>query len=125
MRKINGISIEDFERALDEYFDEMLIAPWREGPGPGGLAHSQVIDRGDYYEVRIAVPGVDPNRIGVEMIGEQLCVRAPAGRQGRIESTYSFAAPVNHGAVRARWARGVLVVSLPKLGPTRIKINYC
>jgi HSP20 family molecular chaperone IbpA len=124
MRRLVVISIEDFERALDEYFDEVLIAPWREAPAPAGLANPQVADCGDYYEVRIAVPGVDPGGIQVEMMGEQLCVRAPAGRQGRIESTYSFAAPVNRDGVQARWAGGVLVVSLPKLRPTRIKINH-
>jgi HSP20 family molecular chaperone IbpA len=123
MGRLVVISIEDFERALDEYFDEVLIAPWREGPGPTGLANPQVVDCGDYYEVRIAVPDIDPGGIQVEMMGERLCVRAPAGRQGKIESTYSFAAPVNRDAVQARWAGGVLIVSLPKLRSTRIKIQ--
>jgi HSP20 family molecular chaperone IbpA len=124
MAKRPGISVEDFERALDEFFDEMLISRWRRSADdPDELENSQIVDQYDRYEIRIAIPRTDPNRIEVEVSGQRLSVRAPGGPEGSFHRTYSFNAPIESEAVVAKWLDDVLVVSAPKQKPKRIKIN--
>lgn len=122
MRRRTGFSAEDFERAIDEFFDEMLISRWR-SVAPEEFERAQVLDLPDAYQVRIAIPGADPGTIAVEMSGQKLCVRAPAGRDGTFESAYSFAVPVDDHAVEANWSQGVLTVRVPKQKPRIIKVN--
>ena len=123
MAKRAGISVEDFERALDEFFDEMLISRWRRSSERDEFEKAEILDHPDRYEVRVAVPNVDPTRIEIEVAGQRLSVRAPAGPEGMFESAYSFALPIQAEAVEARWNDNVLVVMVPKQKPKRIKVN--
>jgi HSP20 family molecular chaperone IbpA len=123
MAKRAGIGIEDFERALDEFFDEMLISRWRRPAERDEFEKAEVLDHLDRYEVRIAVPNVDPERIEIDVAGQRLSVRAPTGADGTFETAYSFAAPIEAEAVQARWANHTLVVIVPKQKPKRIKVN--
>jgi HSP20 family molecular chaperone IbpA len=118
-----GIGVLDFERALDEFFDEMLISRWRRAGERDEFENAQIFDHPDRYEVRIAVPNVDPERIEIDVAGQRLSVRAPAGAQGTFESAYSFAAPIEAEEVEARWNNHTLVVIVPKQKPKRIKVN--
>jgi HSP20 family molecular chaperone IbpA len=122
MAKRTGISVADFERAFDEFFDEMLISRWRRAADSGDLEHSQVIEGPEHYEMRIAVPNADPNLIEVEVSGQRLLVRAP-GPDGTFERSYSFAVPIEDAAVQARWSDHTLVIVVPKQKPKRIKVN--
>ena len=122
MAKRSGITVADFERAIDEFFDEMLISRWRRSARAEEFERSQVLDRGDRYEARIPMPGADPDRIEVEVAGQRLSVRAP-GRDRMFESAYSFAAPIDDNQVGARWSEETLLVSLPKQKPKRIKVS--
>jgi HSP20 family molecular chaperone IbpA len=123
MAKRTGISVEDFERALDEFFDEMLISRWRRAPERDAVEKAQILDHPDRYEVRVVVPNVDPERIEIDIAGQRLSVRAPAGREGTFETAYSFAVPIEAEAVQARWIDQTLVVVVPKQKPKRIKVN--
>ena len=124
MAKRAGISVEDFERALDELFDEMLISRWRRSTiERDEFEKAEVLDHPDRYEVRVAVPSVDPQRIEIDVAGQRLTVRAPAGPEGIFETTYSFAVPIEAEAVVARWTDHTLVVMVPKQKPKRIKVN--
>jgi HSP20 family molecular chaperone IbpA len=122
MAKRSGITVADFERAIDEFFEEMLISPWRKSAQGVAIEPTQVTDRGDHYEVRLAMPGADPERIEVEVSGQRLSVRAP-GRNRIFESAYSLAVPIDEDKVAARWSEDTLVVNLPKQKPKRIKVN--
>jgi len=121
MARRAGISVLDFERALDEFFDEMLISRWRRSAERDEFENAQVLDHPDRYEVRIAVPHVDPERIEIDVAGQRLSVRAP-GSDGTFETDYSFAVPIEAEAVQARWADHMLVVIVPKQKPKRIKV---
>jgi len=122
MAKRAGIGIADFERAFDEFFDEMLISRWRRARA-GESENAQVLDHPDRYEVRIAAPNLDPERIEVDVAGQHLSVRAPIGPEGIFETGYSFAAPIEPEAVQARWSDHTLVIVVPKQKPKRIKVN--
>jgi HSP20 family molecular chaperone IbpA len=123
MARRAGIGVLDFERALDEFFDEMLISRWRRAAERDEFENAQVLDHSDRYEVRIAVPNVDPERIEIDVAGQRLSVRAPAGSEGTFENAYSFAVPIEVEAVQARWTDHTLVVIVPKQKPKRIKVN--
>ncbi len=123
MRKRSGIMGGDFERVIDEFFDEMLITPWR-CAGAEQFQRARVIEHRDRYELRIAIAGVDPHQIEVEMSGQRLWVRAPTGRGGRAEDVYSFAASIEAEKVVASWSHDTLVVVLPKVQPTRVKVEH-
>ena len=123
MARRTGISIEDFERAVDEFFDEMLISRWRRTPGRDEVEKAQILDHSDRYEVRVAVPNVDPKHIEIDVAGQRLSVRAPAGSDGTFETAYSFAVPIEAEAVEARWSDHTLIVIVPKQKPKRIKVN--
>jgi HSP20 family molecular chaperone IbpA len=123
MARRAGISVEDFERALDEFFDEMLISRWRRTAERDEFENAQILDHPDRYEVRIAVPTVDPERIEIDVAGQRLSVRAPAGSEGTFETAYSFAVPIEAEAVQARWTDHTLIVMVPKQKPKRIKVD--
>ena len=123
MARREGISVLDFERAIDEFFDEMLISRWRRGPLRDELENAQVLDHPDRYEVRIVAPHIDPERIEIDVAGQRLSVRAPAGPEGSFESAFSFAVPIESEAVQARWSDHTLIVIVPKQKPKRIKVN--
>jgi HSP20 family molecular chaperone IbpA len=126
MARRAGISVEDFERAIDEFFDEMLISRWRRAPERDEFENAQILDHPDRYEVRVAVPNVDPEQIEIDVAGQRLSVRAPAGSagsEGTFESAYSFAVPIEAEAVEARWSDRTLIVIVPKQKPKRIKVN--
>src|SRR5271168_3812377 len=102
MAKRAGISVEDFERALDEFFDEMLISRWRRSSERDEFEKAEILDHPDRYEVRVAVPNVDPKLIEIDVSGQCLSVRAPAGAEGVFETAYSFAVPIEAETVEAR-----------------------
>jgi HSP20 family molecular chaperone IbpA len=118
-----GIGVLDFEQTLDEFFDEMLISRWRRAGERDEFENAHIFDHPDRYEVRIAAPNVNPERIEIDVAGQTLSVRAPAGPEGNLESTYSFAVPIEAEAVEARWTNHTLVVVIPKQKPKRIKVN--
>ena len=113
----------DFERAFEEFFDEMLISRWRRVRMPDELENAQDLDHPDRYEVRIVAPNLNPERAEIDVAGQRLSVRAPVGPEGIFETAYSFAAPIEAEAVKARWSDHTLVIIVPKQKPKRIKVN--
>jgi len=122
MARRKGIGVLDFERTLDEFFDEMLISRWRRAAERDAFENTQVLDHPDRYEVRIVVPNVDPNLIEIDLTGQRLSVRAP-NAEGFFETDYSFAVPIEAEAVKARWTDHLLTVIVPKQKPKRIKVG--
>ncbi|HXN85868.1 MAG TPA: Hsp20/alpha crystallin family protein [Candidatus Binataceae bacterium] len=117
-----GISVEEFERALDEFFDEMLISRWRRPP-LGEFENAQVIEHHDRYELRISAPEVDQRLVEVEVTGQRLSVSAPGGPEGKFESSCSFALPIESETIEARWSNRTLIIIVPKQKPKRIKVS--
>lgn len=114
-----SISIEAFERAFDETFEELLIGPWRMVTPPAGLEQVMMFDHGDRYEVRMSVAGIDPRRIAVEVQDRRLTVRTPSPSGGFLDRSFAFDDPVDSARVTSRYADRTLVTVLPKKSPSR------
>lgn len=112
MPKFPFAALDDFRRALDQTFDELLIGPWR--PGAGKRVPAIIIERDEGYEVRIGTGDFAPHELEVEVAGDsRLTVRARHGAR-KWEQSMSFNAPVETEKVTARWAEGVLTVLAPR-----------
>jgi HSP20 family molecular chaperone IbpA len=115
--------IADFERAFDEFFDEMLIDRWKGGTGPLEFERAQVVDLADRYEVRVAAVGVDPAKIQAEVAGQRLAVRVPDKLGGMLDSSFAFSDSIDGEASTAKWSEGTLVITLPKKKGRRIALK--
>ena len=115
--------IADFERAFDEFFDELLIDRWKCGTPAIEFERAQVIDHSDRYEVRVAAVGVDPEKIQAEVSGQRLAVHVPDKLGGRLESSFTFSDSIDGEASSAKWSEGTLVITLPKKKARRIALK--
>src|SRR5277367_2566603 len=96
--------IADFQRAFDEFFDEMLIDRWKSGAPGVEFERAQVIDYRDRYEVRVAAVGVDPAKIQAEVSGQRLTVKVPEKLGGAIENSFTFSDSIDGETSTAKWA---------------------
>lgn len=122
MRKQSDQLFSEFERAIDEFFDELLIDPWQCGAGER-FADAEIVDYADRYEIRLAAEGIDPEKIEVESTGRRLTVRASAGPHRNVERAFTFAENVEAEAASARWLAGRLTITLPKQRARRIYLK--
>ncbi len=123
MATSRGFGIAEFERAFDEFFDEMLIDRWKCATPGVEFERAQVIDHRDRYEVRVAAVGVDPAKIHAEVSGQRLAVRVPDKLGGMLESSFAFSDSVDNEASTAKWSEGTLVITLPKKKGRRIALK--
>ena len=101
-----------------------------------GLLAAEVTDTDDTVEVALEVPGLEPDDIAVEVHDDVLVVRGEkrVSREearghyyvmerayGQFERAIRLPAPVDDKAATARYRRGVLSVSLPKLSAPRAR----
>lgn len=122
MRKQSDQLFSEFERAIDEFFDELLIDRWQCGAGEQ-FADAEIVDYADRYEIRLAAEGVDPEKIQVETLGRRLTVRASAGAHRNQVRAFTFAENVDAEAASARWLSGRLTITLPKQKARRIYLK--
>jgi HSP20 family molecular chaperone IbpA len=115
--------IADFERAFDEFFDEMLIDRWKCGSPGLEFERAQIIDLRDRYEVRVSAVGVDPAKIQAEVSGQRLAVRMPDKLGGMMESTFAFSDSIDGDASTAKWSDGTLAITVPKKKSQRIALK--
>jgi HSP20 family molecular chaperone IbpA len=118
-----GFGIADFERAFDEFFDELLIDRWKARTWQTAFEPAQVIDRKDRYEVRVTAVGVDPATIEVEVTDQRLAIRVPERLGGTAASSFTFSDSIDGEASTAKWSDGTLVITLPKRKSRRIALK--
>jgi|SRR5579863_3169004 len=123
MTSRRGFGLDDFERAFDEFFDELLIDRWKCGTESGRFENAQVIDHPDRYEVHVAALGVDPAKIQVEVSGQRVGLRIPEALGGMIQRSFSFPDTIDGEASTAKWSQGTLIVTLPKKKARRISLK--
>jgi HSP20 family molecular chaperone IbpA len=111
----------DFARAVDELFEDLLIARWRENRRQT-LERPLVYDHGLHYEVKVVTAAAEAKAIEVEVSDQRLVVRFP-GPAGAIENTFNFAQPIECEAVSAKFTSGVLSIVLPKKRGRRVAVE--
>jgi HSP20 family molecular chaperone IbpA len=112
-------AFNDFERAFDELFHDLLIARWRDPADRSSGA--EVADRGDHYEVRMTGLRAEAGHLEIEATERRLIVRI-GGSAARRERTVAFRHLIEAEAVSARFEDSILKVTLPKRRARQIKI---
>ena len=118
-----GFGIEDFDRAFDQFFDELLIDRWKCGTESGPFERAQVMELSDRYEVRVAALGADPEKIQVEVSGQRLALRMPEQLGRIVQRSFSFSDSIDAETSTAKWAQGTLIITLPKKKARRISLK--
>jgi HSP20 family molecular chaperone IbpA len=118
-----GYGIRDFDKAFDEFFDELLIDRWKCGTAANQFERAEVIDNQDHYQVRLAAAGIDPAELQVEVLGQGLAVRVPGRLGGMLENRFSFTESIDGEASTAKWSDGTLTIILPKKKGRRISLK--
>ncbi|HTW88679.1 MAG TPA: Hsp20/alpha crystallin family protein [Candidatus Binataceae bacterium] len=108
---------KDFDRVFDAFFEDALLSRWRRTVD---WQDAMVRDCGSYYEIKLAAVGVEPERLNVELTGSEVMVR---DHDGRTLGRFAFATPIDAAAVRARWADGTLLITVPKRQSRRVPVE--
>jgi HSP20 family molecular chaperone IbpA len=113
--------IDQFQRAFDDVFDDLLN---RWGcRAPDQFEHADVIDNPDRYEIRLNAAGLDPHTVEVHTHGQRVTVSAPSAGGERLETSFSFPEPIDAQAATARWSADVLTIVLPKHKHRRVVLK--
>jgi HSP20 family molecular chaperone IbpA len=113
----------DFERAFDEFFDELLIDRWHCGVEVRESTRAQVSDLRDRYELHMAVPSAHAEQIEIEVTELRIAVRVPDDAGRVVERIFAFAESIDRDTTNAHWADGVLTIVVPKRKARRIKLS--
>jgi HSP20 family molecular chaperone IbpA len=113
-------AFQEFERAFDELFEDLLISRWRCAGRSQGRA--QVLDLGDKYEVQIVGLQVESGKVEIEATDRRLILRV-IGPKGKVERFVDFQQPIDADAVSAHMEEGRLKITLPKKPVRKIKIS--
>lgn len=114
-----------FERAFDELFEELLIAPWQAGERPrrASVGKALVLDLGNRYEVRIPATRAQAEHCEVEVSEHRLRVRMADLSGGTSENVFDFPFAIETENVRAVLAEGALQIILPRKRGRRIDVE--
>jgi HSP20 family molecular chaperone IbpA len=113
---------EEFERAFNEVFEDLLIKPWWPPGRVRNFGKALVVEDEETYRVKIVLPGADPETVEVEVGEWRLSVRTP-GAQGREESCLDFSHRIDIERVTARFEASVLEVRVPKARGRKIEVQ--
>ena len=120
--KSPSFTLGEFDRTVDQLFEELLISRWRGPHHRGGPGHALVLDHDIHFEVRIAAAVSDPAGIEVEVAERRLHVRI-ASPTGPAENVFDLSSAVDPDRVTARWERGTLYIILPKKRGRRVEVK--
>ncbi len=117
--------------AMNRLFEDSMVRPTSIATRAAAVP-MDVYAEGDDYVLEVAVPGIDPNSVDVQVLGNQITVSgeyaaAPEGRQylhrergvGRFERRIKLPDGVDPNAITASLDNGVLSLIVPK--PERMK----
>jgi HSP20 family molecular chaperone IbpA len=113
---------EEFDRAFNEVFEDLLIRRWRGPARVRNFGKAQVVEDDKAYRVKIVLPDADPRQLEVEVGAWRLAVRIPTA-QGREENTFDFSHRVDMELVTARFEAGILEVLVPKARGGKIEVR--
>jgi HSP20 family protein len=123
---------------MNRLFEDSMFRP-NSVPARGTTVPMDVYVEGDDYVLEVALPGIDPNSVDVQVLGNQITlsgeyVAAPEGRQylhrergvGRFERTVTLPTELDASKAQAHYEHGLLRLTVPKAEtakPRRIALN--
>lgn len=106
-------------------------------PSMRGTVPLDVIEKGDSFEVRASLPGINPDDVQVTVQGETLTIRGDTAgeqqerkeenwilrerRSGSFYRSVTFPAPLDADRATAKFEQGVLVLNIPKAETAKAK----
>jgi HSP20 family molecular chaperone IbpA len=113
---------EEFDRAFNEVFEDLLIKRWRKSGRVRDLGKALVVEDEESYRIKIALPDADPQKLEVEVSEWRMAVRT-AMALGREENTLDFSHRIDTERVTARFEAGMLEVLAPKARGRKIEVR--
>lgn len=126
-------------RRLDRLFDEVfgIGEDFGRAPRLGFVPPVETASTDDSYQVRVALPGVDPKNVSIEVSGNVLTIRGEHRAEradaevsefgyGRFERTLTVPSTIDLDKVTASCRHGVLELRMPwkeSVRPRRIPIQ--
>jgi HSP20 family protein len=123
--------------AIDRLFRESFVLPRFFEPLTDGFTRisSNLLETEDAYIVQIGIPGIDPEKVEVRVVGRQLTVKgkyefpevekATAVRQevtkGEFSEVFTVATDIDGDKAQAKYERGILTITLPKAEHVKAK----
>lgn len=131
--------IEAVQREMNRLFDDMLVPSTRRDTAMGiTFAPAAELDETEAnYQLKLEVPGLDPNDINVEVTAESVSISGERQtetktedkgitrsefRYGRFHRVIPLPGRINHQEVSADYKNGVLYLTLPKLAEEQSKV---
>jgi len=112
---------EEFDRAFNDMFEELLIKRWRRPGHVRNLGKAQVVEDEENYQIKMALPDADPQQLEVEVSEWRLVVRSlPAEGE---EKALDFSHRIDTERVTARFGAGILEVLAPKARGRKIEVR--
>ncbi|HXH05115.1 MAG TPA: Hsp20/alpha crystallin family protein [Vicinamibacterales bacterium] len=127
----------DVDRLFNRFFNVGETAS--AVPGTSFAPAAEVVADKEAWRVRLALPGIDPKDVQIECAGNALTVRGERRQEeyrtepfvseityGRFERTFTLPETIDSEKVTARYANGMLELTLPlkeSVRPRRIEIQ--
>jgi HSP20 family molecular chaperone IbpA len=120
MAKYDDRIFDQFQRAFDDLFDDLLE---RWGCRAGAeFERAELVDLPDRYQIRLNAEGLDPSTVEVHTHERRVTVSAPAPGGEKLETSFNLPQAINAEAATARWSEGRLTIDLPKHRVRRILV---
>lgn len=127
-------------RQIERSVDDAISGPRQDGQGRFARPAADIFESEEGFTVRLDLPGIDRSSIDVQLVGEELVIRAErkwvkpekgacvhAERPyGEFTRVFRVGVPVKSEGVQALYRDGVLTVELPKadtVKPRRIEVQ--
>ena len=131
--------IEAVQREMNRLFDDMLVPSTQRDTAMGiTFAPAAELDETEAnYQLKLEVPGLDPNDINVEVTAESVSISGERQtetktedkgitrsefRYGRFHRVIPLPGRINNQEVSADYKNGVLHLTLPKLAEEQSKV---
>ena len=113
---------QEFERAFNETFEDLLIKRWRGPAHIRNFGKALIVEDEESYQVKVALPDADPTTLEVEVSEWRLKVRGHQSAVGE-ETVLDFSHRVDTERVTARFEGGILAVMVPKARGRKIEVR--
>lgn len=124
------VRFNPFDDAFDNLFGGFLAQPGYNGAGEAAPFRVDVTENDNAYTVRADIPGVKKEDIQITIDGETVAIGAEVKSQkeakegdrvlrseryyGKVQRVFALGQPVDEASATAKYADGVLELTLPK-----------